>query len=122
VNTTGSPRLAESETPFLETPAGGLFFVNLLLATPAMVVMVPLVLKGIASTLGLVRGPAPILDTIPIVVGHALPFIGWVFVLALLPIAKNLKMTLPTWAGRALRFFAMIHVGVVGYSVLSWLT
>jgi len=107
--------------PWVETRAGSLFFVNLLLVSPALVVLVPLLLRGLLRVAGKMDRPSPILDTIPVLAGLVVPWVGW---LALLPawlVVRNLRMALPTPARRALLFFLFVHLATVAWAAGSWL-
>ena len=115
------PRLSD-EVPFLETGPGGLFFANLLVATPVLVILVPVVIKAIASTLGLVQGSAPMLDTIPLVASYAIPLDR-----------LDLRFRVPSdhqeppprsspVARRMLYGFALLHAGVLVATVFAWVS
>lgn len=114
-------RLPETESRWLETPSGWLFFLNLLMVTPALVVLFPAVVGGLLRGVGLVGSEfSPYLDTIPWVVSYAVPFVGWLVVIPLVAIVRNLRMAIPPWARRTLYAFAAVHVMVLGMAVLHW--
>ncbi len=108
------------ETPFEQTPQGELFFRNLLAATPAMIIITPLIMKALLTMAGFLDGPSRVFDTLPIVASYALPYVGWVFVFAIRPVIRN--MTMPVSAPiRGLLFaFLLIHTGVLVSTVLAW--
>lgn len=116
-----SVRLPDAESPWLETPSGWLFFLNLLMATPALVVLFPVAVGGFLRGVGLVGGEfSPYLDTIPWVVSYAVPYVGWLTLIPLVTIARNLRMAIPSWARRMLWAFAVVHVMVLGMAALHW--
>lgn len=117
----GPPALP-TESPFLETRAGNWFFLNLLLATPAMLVGVPLLIRAVVGTLGLVQGPAPMLDTIPAVAAYAVPWVGPLFLLAFPLIRRALSLDPPDWARRLLWAFAIVHASVITTALVLWVT
>ncbi len=109
-----------NDRPFVETPEGELFFRNLLMATPALIVMVPLVMKFVVTTLGFLSGPSRVFDTLPIVAGYALPYVGWVLLLAIPPVLRNIAMPVSPKIRGLLVAFLFIHIGVVIATVLAW--
>lgn len=115
----GRPSLPPT-TPFFETPAGELFFRNLLFATPAMVIMVPIAMKALLTAVGLLSGPSRIFDTLPIVASYALPYVGWLFALAIRPVLRNLTMPVSPRVRGVLFGFLLIHIGVLAATVLAW--
>lgn len=110
-----------SPSPWVETRAGGLFFVNALLVGPAFVVLFPLSLISMLRGAGIVGAEWSVLDTLPTLAGYLVPWIGW---LALVPAGlcvRNLRMGVPRPAAWALRTFVLVHLGFVGWGVASWL-
>jgi hypothetical protein len=98
---------------FVETRAGGLFFLNLVLAAPALIVLLPTVVRGVLRGLGALEGPTPLLDPIPEVAAYAGRWIAWLSVVPLWTVARNLRMELPRGARRTLVALALLHVGVL---------
>lgn len=115
----GRPSLPPT-TPFVETPAGELFFRNLLFATPAMIILVPIAMKALLTAVGLLSGPSRIFDTLPIVASYALPYVGWVFALAIRPVLRNLTMPVSPRIRGVLFAFLLMHIGVLVATVLAW--
>ena len=114
------PRLPDSE-PFFEKPEGELFFRNLLFATPAMLVMIPLGMKALLTALGFVDGPSRVFDTIPIIASYVVPYVGWLFVFAIRPVLRNITMPVPAAARGLLFAFLLVHIGVLTSTVLAWM-
>lgn len=107
--------------PWIETPAGGLFFVNALLVAPLGTTLVPLALGAILRGVGLVHGPSPVLDTIPTVAAWAAPRIGWLAAPAAWLTIRNLRMVERPGPRRWLLLFLAGHVFVLGWTVAAWL-
>lgn len=114
------PRRPREEGPWVETPEGGLFFVNAILAIPEIVVLVPLGLKGILGLVGS-GGASVYLDTFPMVAGYALPWLGWILVVPLWTTLRNLRMELPGPARLALVAMLLSHAGFLAWTVWLWL-
>ena len=114
-------RPAEDEPPdrepFVETRAGGLFFLNAVLAAPALIVLTPLLVRGVLRGIGALEGPTRLLDPVPAVAAYAGPWIAWLSVIPLWTIVRNLRMELPAAARWTLRGFALLHAGVLGWWV-----
>lgn len=114
--------LPERETPWVETRAGGLFFVNAVLVAPELVVLVPLVMGAVLRGLGLLQGPSRFIDTIPQVAAYVLPWTGWILVVPLWTALRNLGMEgVGPWARRALYGMATLHVAFLAYTVWRWI-
>ena len=111
---------SEAKEPWIETPQGGWFFVNALLAAPGLVVLFPLVSGMLVSFLAPGREPSPFLDTIPFVASKASPFLGWLVVIPILTTVRNLRMDGLLLPRVALGFFLVLHLGFLGYTVWSW--
>jgi hypothetical protein len=107
--------------PFVETPAGGLFFLNAVLAAPALIVLTPLLVRGALRGIGALEGPTRLLDPVPAVAAYAGPWIAWLSVIPLWTIRRNLRMELPAAARWALRAFALLHAGVLAWWVSALL-
>lgn len=111
-----------AEEPWVETRAGGLFFLNAVLVGPELVVLVPLILGGALRGLGLLEGPSRFIDPVPRVAAHVLPWVGWVLVVPLWTTVRNLRMRdVPPPARAALVVMILLHVGFLGYTVWRWL-
>ena len=104
-----------SVEPFVETPAGGLFFLNAVLAAPALIVLTPTLVRGILRGIGALEGPTALLDPVPAVAAHAGPWIAWLSIVPLVTTVRNLRMVLPTGPRWTLRAFALLHVGVLAW-------
>jgi hypothetical protein len=113
---TGSPPDDEGGfVPFVETPAGGLFFLNAVLAAPALIVLAPTLVRGLLRGLGALEGPTPLLDPVPAVAAHAGPWVAWLAVVPLWTTWKNLGMELPDAARWTLRACLVLHAGVLAW-------
>jgi len=111
-----------SVTPWVETREGGLFFVNFILAIPELVVLFPLVMKGLLGSLGLVEGSSVYLDTFPTLAAHALPWAGWLLVVPTWTTIRNLRMEVPRAAGIALWLLLGVHLAYLAWTVAWWVT
>jgi hypothetical protein len=107
-----------SEDPWVETRAGGLFFVNAILAAPALMALYPWTLRWIMRTAGVLDRPSRILDPVPAVANHVIPVLGWLAIPAAWLVLRNLRIVDRTWARRALWLFLAVHIGTVVYTVL----
>lgn len=121
MNVDHAVRLPETEAPWLESSSGWLFFLNLLMVTPALVVLFPVVVGGLFRAVGLLGSDfSPYVDTIPWVMSYAVPYVGWLALIPLLTIVRNLRMAIPPWARSSLWVFAAIHVMVIGMATMHW--
>lgn len=117
----GEHGAAVRKEPWIETPSGGLFFVNALLVAPELVVLFPLTLQFIVGLLVPERAPSPFLDTIPFVASKAIPFLGWFLVIPIWTTVRNLKMETATLPRLALVLFLLLHLAFLGYTIWSWI-
>lgn len=107
--------------PWVETRAGGLFFVNALLAAPALMVLYPIALRALLHAITGFDRPSPLLDTVPLVAAHVAPVIGWLALPAAALTIWNLRITDRPWARVALRVFLVLHIGVLVYTAARWI-
>ena len=115
--------LPARETPWVETRAGGLFFVNAVLVAPELIVLIPLGAGAVLRGLGLLEGPSRFIDTIPRVAAYVLPWTGWVLVVPLWTTLRNLRMKgVGPRARRALSAMAGLHLLFLAYTVWRWIT
>lgn len=108
------------ESPWVETRAGGLFFVNALLAAPALMAVYPLLLRTLLETFAGLEGASPVLDTVPLVAAHVAPWVGWAAVPAAALVVWNLRIADRRWARGLLWAFLTIHLAVLAYTVGRW--
>lgn len=109
------------EEPWIESRAGGLFFVNAVLVAPELVVLFPLLLGWTLRGLGLLRGTSRFIDTVPAVAAYVLPWVGWFLVIPLVTTLRNLRMEgVGTWPRRALYAMAALHLVFLGYTAWRW--
>lgn len=101
--------------PFVETPAGERFFLNAVLTAPALLVLWPVLLRGVLRGLGVLEGPSPLLDPVPALARQAGPYLAWLSVIPLWSCRRNLRMEVPSPARWALRGFVAIHAGVIAW-------
>ena len=116
---TGSPE--DDREPFLETRAGGLFFLNAVLAGPAVLVLWPVLLRALLGGAGGRLGA--LLDPVPAVAAEVGPYIAWLAAIPLVTTLLNLRMPLPGAARWTLRALALVHVWVLAWwtlTVLGW--
>lgn len=112
---------AGGREPWIETREGGWFFVNALLIMPELVVLIPLVARGVVSLLAPHRPPSPFLDTIPFVASRALPFSGWLLVVPMGTVLWNLRLERKLLPRLFLVLFLVLHLAFFGYTVRSWM-
>jgi hypothetical protein len=121
VSATASAGPTASDEPFVETRAGGLFFLNCVLAAPALVVLWPVLVRAGLRGIGAVAGPSALLDPIPAVATEVGPAVAWLAVVPLATTVRNLRMPLPAAARWTLRGFAAMHAGVLVWWMLRLL-
>jgi hypothetical protein len=118
--TDGAP---DDREPFLETRAGGLFFLNAVLAGPAVLVLWPVLLRALLGGPGAGGRLGALLDPVPAVAAEVGPYIAWLSAIPLVTTLLNLRMPLPGAARWTLRAFALVHVWVLAWwtlTVLGW--
>lgn len=113
---------AESSTPWVETRAGGLFFVNALLVAPMFMVLYPWTLRWLLRITGVMNRPSRILDPVPAVADYVIPVLGWLAIPAAWLVWKNLGIIDRVWARRALWVFLITHCGTVVYTVTRFMS
>lgn len=111
----------DGREPWIESRAGGLFFVNALLATPAAIVAVSLLTGWIFRLAGLIDGPSRVFDTIPIVAAYFLPRLGWLALPAAWVAWRGLRVTDRPVARACTGVFLAVHLAVVVVTVSAWL-
>lgn len=107
-----------SENPWIETRAGGLFFVNAVLAAPVLMTLFPWTIRWILRTAGVLDRPSRVLDPVPAVANHLIPVLGWLAIPAAWLVIRNLRIVDRPWARRGLWLFLAVQVGTVIYTVL----
>jgi uncharacterized membrane protein (GlpM family) len=120
VSRAGSGSAAE---PFVETRAGSFFFLNAVLAGPAVLVLWPVLLRAVLRGVGALDGPSPLLDPVPALAESVGPYVAWLAVLPLVSTLMNLRMPLPSAARWTLRALVLVHVWVLAWwtlEVLGW--
>jgi len=105
---------------WIETRAGGLFFVNALLVAPLGVALFPWLLGVLARATGVVRGASPILDTIPTMAWYFLPRLGWLALPAAWLAWRGLAVVDRAGPRRWLRVFLAAHVATVAAAMARW--
>lgn len=110
------------DEPWVETRAGGWFFVNAVLVAPELIVLVPLVARAALRAAGFVEGPSRFLDPIPAVADYMLPRLGWLLVVPIWTTVRNLRMAgVKRWARAGLWAMLLLHLAFLGYTVGRWL-
>jgi len=107
-----------SDEPWIETRAGGMFFVNAVLAAPALMALYPWTIRWVLRTAGVLNRPSKVLDPVPAVANHVIPILGWLAIPAAWLVIRNLRVARRPWARRALWVFLAVHVGTVVYTVM----
>lgn len=115
-----SPADLPPPEPWIETPAGGLFFVNALLVAPAAMALLPWLLGAIARAAGVVRGASPVLDTIPTMAWYFLPRLGWLALPAAWLAWKGLRTVARPGPRRWLLLFLVVHLATAGLTLARW--
>lgn len=105
------------ETPWVESRAGGLFFVNAVLVAPVLTALYPWTIRALLRVGGILDRPSRILDPVPAVADHFIPVLGWLAAPAAWLVWKNLQIAERRWARRALWSFLVIHAGTLVYTV-----
>lgn len=105
---------------WIETRAGGLFFVNALLIAPAALALLPWLLGALARAAGVVRGASPVLDTIPTMAWYFIPRLGWLALPAAWLAWKALAVVDRAGPRRWLFLFLGVHLATVGLTVARW--
>ena len=106
-------------TPFVETSQGGLFFMNAVMAAPALLVLWPVLLRALLRGAGALEGPSPLLDPVPALARQVGPYVAWLSAIPLLTCRRNLGMSLPLPARWVLLAVVALHVGVLGGWLLA---
>ena len=109
------------DTPWIETRAGGWFFVNAVLAAPALMAVYPWVIRWALRAAGILDRPSRILDPVPAVADHFIPVLGWLSIPAAWLVIRNLRMVERPWARRALWLFLATHLGTLVYTVTRFM-
>jgi hypothetical protein len=108
--------------PWIETTRGGLFFINALLIFPYPMVLVPLATRVfVRGVLGGAARESSILDTFPLLAGHLLPRVGWLIVVPLYLVVRNLRIEEAPWPRAALFLFLIVHLGFLGWTGAGWM-
>lgn len=107
---------------WIETPRGSLFFVNALLVFPYVMIVVPLVTRIVVrGALGGVARESTILDTFPLLAGYLLPRYGWLIVIPLFLVIRNLRVEPAVRPRAALLLFLLLHVGFLAWTGAGWM-
>ena len=111
---------ADDGTPWIETRAGGLFFVNALLVTPAAVVLFPLAMGALLRAAGVIQGPSRVFDTIPAMADYFVPRVGWLAIPAAWVAWKGLRAVERPGFRAALAVFLGVHLATVAWTLWRW--
>ena len=95
-----------------------MFFVNAVLAAPALMALYPWTIRWVLRTAGVLNRPSKVLDPVPAVANHVIPILGWLAIPAAWLVIRNLRVARRPWARRALWVFLAVHVGTVVYTVM----
>lgn len=114
--------MSRRDAPWVETRAGGLFFVNAVLVAPELMALGPWLAGLGLRAAGLVEGPSRFIDPIPAVADYALPWLGWALVVPVWTTLRNLGMSEVRGTARtALVAMLGVHLLFLGYTVWRWL-
>ncbi|MBW3535207.1 MAG: hypothetical protein KY453_08345 [Gemmatimonadetes bacterium] len=108
-------------TPWVETPAGWLFFLNAVLVAPVAMVLFPLVVGWTLRALGILEGPSRLWDPVPAVAAHVGPWLGWLAAVPLALTLRNLTMVERRGPRIALMAFLVAHLGVLCWTAVQWI-
>lgn len=113
---------ATSEDRWIETPRGGLFFVNSLFLFPYLMVLVPLLTRlFVRGVVGGLPAESTIVDTFPLMAGYLAPRYGWLAVVPLVLVVKNLKMETKALPRAVLLGLLLLHAAVLLWTVTGWM-
>ena len=98
-----------------------LFFVNAIFVAPEYCVLLPLGVRTMLRGLGMAQGPSVFLDTFPWFAARALPYFGWLLLLPVGLVIKNLRVERAPKLRAALLLFLGSHLAFLVYTVLAWL-
>jgi hypothetical protein len=107
--------------PWVETRAGGVFFVNALLAAPMFVALYPWTVRWLLRAAGVLDRPSRILDPVPAVAAHFAPVVGWLALPALAFTLYGLRIVDRRWARVLLGIFAAGHLWTIVYTLALWI-
>lgn len=110
----------DDRSTWIESRQGLLFFANAVLVAPELFVLLPLTLRALLDPLVLHGRPSAMLDTIPAVAAHVLPWVGWFLAIPLALTSYNLRLEERRWPRAALKLFLVIHIGFVAYTIGRW--
>jgi len=112
----------DSPDRWIESPEGGLFFVNSLFIFPHLMVLLPLFTRGfVRGVLGRAPRPSTILDTFPLLAEFLLPRWGWLWVVPIGLVLRNLRVETKPGPRAALWGFLFLHLAALVWTVAGWL-
>ncbi len=111
----------ELQEPWVETRAGGLFFVSAVFVAPPLIALYPVLLRALLHALIGFDRPSRILDPVPAVAAYVAPVVGWLALPALWLTLTARAAADRLWAQRLLEIFALVHVGTLAYTISRWL-
>lgn len=110
----------DDRSTWIESRQGLLFFANAVLVAPELFVLLPLTLRALLDPLVLHGRPSAMLDTIPEVAAHVLPWVGWLLAVPLALTSYNLRLEERRWPRAALKLFLVVHIGFLAYTIGRW--
>jgi hypothetical protein len=120
VTATTTSGQSPGETRWIETRRGGLFFVNALLIFPYVMVLVPLVTRTVVRARGGLPEASDIVDTFPLLAEYLLPRLGWMILIPLALVIRNLKIEPDPRPRTVLLGFLAMHLLFLGWTVGVW--
>ncbi|TVP57000.1 MAG: hypothetical protein EA351_06635 [Gemmatimonadales bacterium] len=109
------------EDRWIETPRGGLFFINSLFVFPYLMVLVPLLTRlFVRGVVGGLPGESTILDTFPLLAEYLAPRYGWLAALPIVLVVKNLGMEPQRLPRTVLWSLLLLHAAVLVWTLTGW--
>jgi hypothetical protein len=109
------------EEPWIETKEGGFFFVNSLLIFPYMMLLLPLLTRlFVRGVVGGLAEPSQIVDTFPTLTEFLAPRYGWLAVVPLVLVWKNLGIEHRSGPRLFLWIFGVAHLTALVWTVTGW--
>ncbi|TVP74070.1 MAG: hypothetical protein EA352_11275 [Gemmatimonadales bacterium] len=113
--------MAEREDPWIETRRGGLFFVNALFIFPWIILAIPLLTRVVVRGLGGMQERIRIVDTFPELAEYLMPVYGWLTLLPIWLLVRNLRVEPAALPRAALVFFLLLHAAALLWTASGWI-
>lgn len=107
---------------WIETPRGGLFFVNAILIFPYLMLIVPLLTRWfVRGVVGGLPEESTIVDTFPLLAEYMAPRMGWLAVLPLFLVVRNLGVERGRLPRAVLWLFLLLHLALLVWTMTGWM-